>query len=101
VPRDHIITALRVADISRWCQRVEFVDPPAQPGSPWTHPVKWILKDPDTATTTSPSDFAHAMTVLGSNRFSVFIDLYRGDNLPHVGDVLIQLATFGSVVYIA
>jgi len=93
--------ALRLADIRRWCKRVEFKAPtPTGKSSPFEHPCVWHLVDaPLGSIHTVSNDFHTAINWLATNRFHVFCDLVRGDNLPTVGDYLIQAACYGSRVH--
>ncbi len=101
VPTERIHEALRVADVRRWCKRVEFKDPaPVDASSPFESPCVWHLVDaPLGSVHTVSNDFHTAVNWLATNRFHVFVDLVRGDNLPTVGDYLIQAACYGSRVH--
>ena len=100
IPVATIREALRVADIGRWCRAVDYVPDYSQedPSSPWTNVVTWILLD-RREVKTDPHDFEMSVNQLAVVEPSRFRDLLASNNLPEVGDYLIQIAVVGTIAY--
>lgn len=99
IPVERIREALRVADIGRWCLRIDFdADPDGPPASPWTDIVHWDLRDGQTRTT-DPQDIAQAIDHLSVLETKNFGDLLAGRDLPTVGDRILQIAIYGAIAY--